>query len=1730
MPFPQKLGELFLPRFDNYQQLLADANELVAVNSSLAHVAYTQLTETEAYQFIPESFIALARLHFAKENYTKAADNCNTANKLLPVLFEPNKILASIYARKTVDKLTDIEISMSDLIKHVREIKTDSHQKNYYYHNLLRTTLLVRNKDPELIKLLTVDMLGCDDTPYAKSYEYHFLGWAAYSAHSYEIARYYFERAVEAFPDDFISLGCLVELNWLEAQKVTDRKLKDTRISQSLAQMNYLIEEYNYSRMRLLRGTYYNGKKQTHLSAVDYVEAIKRYHFEEINHFDAKSFIIFSVFEALGRRMFYAHDPAKEGKIKARFVTPHYQQEGDNYFSKKRYSEALFYYSAALWFEDSELESTNEVTSKLYFARAQIYLILGNISEANLNLLYAKKFQKNITSFYENCSLYKLERLVKHVHSGQPKTKFAIYTIYLQAARIYFTTEYSHLAVAILDKAITEFPELSDAHYELGKFYLTINKPELALTQVKKAMEIVPFHREYRKLYVKIKLAINPGVFEDNDSESLILATSRQSVFLEWYQKIVATGQDTASKEIITLCFLGVQAFFDNQYDTCIYMLDQVITEQPQDVVARTYRGLANFILDDPKSAEADFLFGIKQSYPLANLGRGLLNYSNRDYKIANEYLLLAFKSKCYADLDVFEKFENPLIDCISYMDEEFRPESERFYNEGRLKFAKDNFNHARNNFSTAIWMANNDSNAYKYFFFRSFTFLKLGFPDKALKDVTKALELAKKYKTREEDIIILKKYFAKYCLTPMTNLYNQAANALVYISLGISIYPTPALFLKRAKLHEYAGDDIAALDDLAMARHVTYATVNDSYLGTDEDSLDDEIDSTSIFQLDDKKTIQNLPTPVSVTTPEELKVPPASPKKRKKDKKDKKKAPATKSAAAKHRTKVIYREEPAATPAPAQAPVVEIKPQIQPAVSITTPLEEKKSEAIIPTKAKKKPKAQVSKREGRRQAIKKAQAKAAAEQTQRDAEENDASDSETIETTANSTPERTPTPKIAEKVAAPVESTPERTATPRLIEKEVTTPAEASPERTVTPTLTPGEITPRATTPDQAIKIATLVNELIEMVERASLENIPAPTPDSNTPLPASSIVIDTQIDAEELTDWGSAPVKSEGSLALSPVSLTRLSTGNSIHESDTFFTPPSSPSVLPIEATEASATKPEPDKFTVKSTEDFRLEIARAISTRAQAPYGLFPDSLVSPTTTRLNAKANFFQPKAELTAAMLFPLMPKQCEFYEIEKEFIHYVKQREQELAANGITAADGSPCRYDVFIVGGSLTDRIIHAFKKRLQAIPGPSEALLNYLAQPMFSRELILDDDDILTTLPMQEISTIALQMGLIPLLYKGNTDENTHGFSPNIEFLSFIKVVDGIEIKIDFVHKDYIDFDQEAYERDSGLCLDREGHVHDFSGYGFRDLIMGEVRLTIMPTHEYQIELLKILHTIHTSSKRHFNIHDKEIIKQCFWVEQQIQPSYVNSALRKLFFPGRMLENYCKLHEFQIFTILYSPAISHAMLTDHQWITSQLTISDGFSRSSLQHIHAIFIVSYIMQTLLINSNHGFYNTMTAHLTLQIPNIINACYTVINAIPLLSNAFSNSLLLQKILETYINKWKSDKSALIDHYLTPQFAPPAYTSLEQQQHFHQSPPPGFENQPQLPISFAPPPQQTDADLTSHPMERSQTAPPTYSGKNTYRFHVRGRWEQPRAVPGNNQHNEGYNPQNRTQRK
>jgi hypothetical protein len=1692
----EELDAIFEPEFEQYFIFMEETNKIVDTQPILAYETFRKLIKQKEYEQLPDAYLALARmkqkegltlqeaakkaqeedpdsqkakqdLQKAAKAFQKAAKFCQTITRIAPGIFEAHEILTSLSGKKTEPQ---IKISLPDLMKHVRGLKISFKASHEFYHSLLRCTLLARPAYAALYPGLADDITGMEGADYSQSHEFYFYGISAYEVKSLVIARYYFEKAIKAFPHDFISLGYLAELNYLNASVLKDPKFKNSAISKCLEQMNYIIKEFNFMHTRVLRGTYYNNFKQPILSCNDFVEAIKHYQYEFTPHFDSKQQVIFPALEAQHKKLFLTKcaESKKAVYLKSRSLVPYYQQEGDSQFDKKNYDSALYHYSMALWFEDEGNLTTNQRTSILYLLRAHIHLILGNLPEANLNLQYAGRFKYSVADFHNDCALYELDRLVSHFlyKSNQPghtKTKFAEYSTYLKAAEIYFNTEYGQLGLTILNHAINKFPDLPEAYYMRGTYYKAINNPESALTSIESAVKILPLN----KLYL-IELINIQQILKKPRTQTLNLALNSQYVFEDWYHKTPTVEQDINHS---VFCFLGVQAFFDNQLNASIFMLDKVIMAQPQNVVARTYRGLANYLLNDKISAHADFNFGIERcNYPLAYLGRGLLQAADQEWKIAKQNLIKAFKILGNADLDTLEKFENPIMNCLSFIPEDELSDPDYFDKQGIDKFAANDYTHARYFFSCAIWLSNNNEKSYKYYFYRSYTFLKLGFPDKAKQDVVKAMKCAELHHIRDEDIIILKKMFATYCLTPMANLYSKVMNAAVYFNLGIFVYPTPALLFNSARQNETLGNFDAARDDTVNARKLLAMTHDCAVEDTEEDKNNitpDEIKNT------------NNPTP-PIT--EQIQTGPV--KNRRKKKKPAKPIIKSVSKPSKNKKHEVVATEPALlievkpeVPAPPLAMVepepVETKPKLS--IRVITPeppplLTVKK--AVDKTISM----ARNSKRRSRRESIRKAQALA------------------------------------REKAEAEI---------PAIAEQEEKTVLAS--EQSGTAVTTTQVVTPEPQTDNSAFEtagqIAAVTNDLVDWVVNhiEQITSTPTATPSpSNSPVLESTAPPTTPaakppallVTVEEDTDFEAL------SAQIRPPNLSRLDTSDSFTaESDTFFTPRSLSSTSPTNSTA--------DEFKVKTIDEMKQDIAAVIAARKEDPYPAeLLRSIASSTVFRLNPDAIFFRPET-LNAAALLPYMPTQCDLYEIEKEFIQHVALHEQTLAANGITSPDRTPCYFEVYIVGGSLTDRVITQFKKNLLAIPNPSEVLLNYLRHPMFLREAILDDHDILTTLPMQDISTIALKMGLIPLIHKSNSEQNPAEFAPKIEFLSFIKHSEnGVEIKVDFVHKDVIDFALEAYERDSGLFLNRECQLKDISGFGLLDLVMGVVRLTILPTEQYHIELLKLLHTIHTSTKRYLVIHDKEIIKQCYWLQQQIQPSYINSALRKLFFPGRMLPNYYKLHEFKLFEVLYCPDMSNAMLADDAWIRSQLKISDSSPRPSLQHIHAIFLVSYVMQTILINSRHGHYNTLSAELHLQNPNIINACYCIVERLQILRDVFPDPKLLAIILEKYINNWKKAKSGLVAQFLSPMALPPQYTA--QMAYFEQptqSPPPVYYNQPLQLVAASPPPQD---------LERCQTAPPTYPGRNSHSFYAKSSHGRHSQV--DNSRISSNTPQNRTQRR
>ncbi len=1407
-------------------------------------------------------------------------------------------------------------------------------------------------------------------------------------------------------------------------------------------QVNYIIEEFGYSRALLLRGIFFADKKEDALALPDILEALKKYEFEDFSFFTGHQSYIFNALEKSKTIFLYVNKSTPQAiKTKSAELSHNYESNADRCFAKKNYLDALLYFSLALWYEDEKLQTTSYRISHLYTMRAHIHLILSNLREANYNLAYAARFHDDVQSFIHGYSQDKIDRLAMHVlyksdkKSQAKPDRYTPYLLKLKAAEIFFETDYTNLGLGILIKAIKEFPHLPTAYAMRCDFFLKTLHLKHALMDAMAGLNISPLNV---KLIIDC-MTLNKKLefFEAAEAHktTLTMAMHKQNYFSAWYNQVLCERtKSLPAQESVSLVFQAIEALYSERYDLSIFLCTQALDLNHNDCVAQTYRGLAHFLSGEAVAALPDFRNCINgYEYSLAYFGLGLLLHSKSDLMSAYKSFQNAFMNTGAGDFYIYQQQEAIIIDCFKQTSVKYPvTEQDNHFKKGMVYFEDGSFEQAKLFFSTAIWLPESYA-TYRYYFYRSYCFLNIGLPEAAYQDAKRAIESAKRKKVPEEEIIILKKLFANYCLTPVVNFITQVTNQLSYYNHGIAIHPTKELLLERALYHDEHDNPAAAAADMKAS--------NDLSLKERELLLYDTAEAES-----EKK-------PAAVETINTVKAPEGQ--KARKKKKPKKKQPGKLSVSnSSEKTTLPVTVEPTIIALPVT--IATVKPNItiseiesafpNPAENITTP-----DEIVTPA-----PLALAVTRNAKR----------------RDRRRN--KKAEVITATIIEIPDVLNTPK---------------NITPDPAAKNISTqPVPAEIIDLATPTITPLIKTDQ----EQETVIKAIINDLVTALELIKL----APVPDNTTQeeeKPELSISISTtsltsaeKSDDEELSPNPGSPLSSN---AMSQQDLTRSITGTTDtgSELESNFSPRSRLSNAST-SLNGNDTYVQP-AMELKSVEQIQQEIKQAGNLPTQAEE----TQPSNDTTFRLNHKAKFFAEPVQFSVEYLLTYMPKKCEFYAVEKEFIDQVLKLEQELALGGLTATDGSPVYFATYIVGGSLTDRVLKQFEANLRAIPNPPAALIDYLNRDMFKRELIVDDHDILTLLALGNISQIATTMGLSQLIRKESVNQEIEGYAPQIEFLSFIdKKADGSSVKIDFVHKDVINIAQEASERDSGLFLDRDGNLIDISGYGLRDLVLSQVRLTIMPTEEYFIEPLKLMHTIHTSTKRHLAIYESEKIKECLWITNQIQASFLNSALRKLFFPGRMVRNYRLLHEFKLFQFLFGPHMSGAMLADNQWIQMHLENSEQQQYPSLLHLHAIFIVSFVMQNILIQSNSIYYNTSTVNIEFQNPNIINACYVNINWLPIFRDVFSACKPegLVAILEIYINSWKLHKKDLIAHRLQPVQAPPAYHN---------------DHPPQQQIRMTSPQGHTNPPANLH---RSQTAPLIFNQRQS---------NQPPAYQNNGQY-------------
>jgi tetratricopeptide (TPR) repeat protein len=1467
----QEVKALFEQReFVLYDELMAQAAVHDASNKfAEAEAIYQDLASSDKYHHIPDTYLALAR-HCIKQAeqvttltekegklikqafYDTAKSMCEQVKAIAPQIIETYRLLISI------DSRTNAPFSKATLDL-VVVLTNDLKQTRFWYYHQLRSTLLGIKDQLQLPVDFPMfkDNAGTEHESYVKSCEYYHYASIALKRLRYDIASYYFHKAHKAFPQDFLSLHYLANLRWIIAKTINDKTEQEIETSSNFTQLNYLAEQYGYSRALILRASHNFILKNHKLACADFEAGLKKYISEDIMYFDINKEMILQALSMNRKKI------ASVG-ISTTEAAKFYEKIGNEYFDIGNYQEALLYYSLALW---------NETSRRLYILRAHLHMLLKNENEVNYNLLWASRFYKTDNEFFLAAATMAIDRLGSHaLNQPQKNSRFTAYKHQLKVANLFLETDYPKIGLIILTQASKDFPFLPDAYLARGERYRSGKLPNDALGDFTTVLTITPLCAKSLTHYIILLKELNQFnqklAVEYNNI--LYIAKTKHSYLQNWYTSVLSERAHTVpTGDIENTIFLAMEAFHSQKFELATYLFEKIIEKNPQDCVARVYRGIALLLnrqtmtVDDEKEAVKEFNHCIAEySYPLAYFGLGLYFYYTNKLTEAGNSFVLAFCKCDTADFDVFQNHETIIIECLSHATYQDK-HSHTPYENGLTHFEAQNYGNAKSNYSFAIYRSKNDPESYKYYFGRSFANLKLGYPDAAYADINKALELGRRYHVADEEIIIFKNLFARYCTDPVGNLITKIIEALTYYKFGLAIFPTPDLYMARAEFYD---------------------------------------------QGDPQTT------------------------------------PSDKAAAASDRATAIRMIESLTESAKTLITTVSGTPK-------NTDHHKKKSEQKVSKKVTAPPKPTESKRARKERLFAQLLTKTPVE------EESISQVSETISYAAAAAV----TPASATlNIVSDVTAVNTETAT-----VAVATPAQPS-QTTLAKTNRKKKVKKDRRDKTKPKKLSTPVNadsdddSSIATKPSVSKTKATASTPAEAVNEPAADLLPLTRLTSANTTETGSDNDDRCGSPSHKSDSSTNLDGIHETNDAEDFFTMP---------AAEA-------------------------------------PPAIITPKST-LNAAAKLFvPPPMAFTLENLLKYMPKHCELYDIERSFINEINRLEE---------------RFETYIVGGSLTDRVIEQYKKNLRAIPNPPIELEAYLNRPMFNRTLVVDDLDMFSTVPLKYIEQIGKTLGLDALKRRKTNTESEPELTPPVQFISFIK--HGLKnFKVDMVYEASINLAEQASKRDSGLAMIQDGTVIDISGFGFADLARGIVRLTLEPFKHYHIPVLKLMHVIHTSNKRHLTIHHYEAIKQCAWQAMLMQPSFLNSALRKLFVADRIIKNYDDLHHLNVFIHLYGQDISSKIYADAVWIKSQLLkLAAPSLQSPLYYYHSLFIVSYVMQNTIANSNAHSHNVRLIKAYLDDENILQTCYAIINSIPMLKDAFDNaeSSMITLFLQKCITDWKT---------------------------------------------------------------------------------------------------------------
>ena len=1550
------------------------------------------------------------------------------------------------------------KLNMVDAKNKLLELR-DKVQKFSNWHQRLIRGLFTQSKQTLVVKLIKSAGINEAQVETIDGYsdeiaECVMLALSANEKGDIAIANYYFEYAYNKFPNDILSLTYTSDL------ALRDQIKKNIPITESHVDILRAIDKFNFTLLHALNGFAYANAQNYAKASEAYINAFKNYTSEHLDYFNSMQK---EIYLSLGKLL-----PGMDQFITIPDILPKplayakiYEDTAEIHFELGSHDKALLYYSMAIWHEDEKREKPNPKLEHLYRRRSHLFLLKNNFIEANKNLEYALEHASSPNEFYLTSAHDGIERLVKHTRATDDDVPpeiapgFNEYMRGLRAVELFSKTNYPQIALVILDRLIENYKNFPDAYYQRAKIEKELKLLEDAQGDLLSGLELCPLNREVIAEFLDVSKMLDDHNVKSVKAD-LVDSHNKGDEFQLYcnvaanrYLKPVTTG--VIKPLVVSITFLGYEAFSADKPELANYLFTKSLLKDKRDFIAQTLRGINSFFSPHHSGRYEDFNHCIETyKYGRAFYGRAVLHAKNRNYGEAVKDFINAHNNCIEEDYEFFARINLSPQQILARLDEP----RESIKSVATFDFLK----HARNKldkklpkvakfYLSAGLMAGDPKLLHQYYAHRSYIHLETDMPLEAKADIDNSIKIATQNNIPNEDITILSSNFTQKCYEYVSSALAKpsAVVTMQYCNLGLAIYPTQELYLQRAiaytkeKKYESAKNDLATATILATGKNLP---------------IDPRIPAL-LVEIDRK-----------------VNPPPRAPKYQKK-KAQKPKALITFPAKKARETTSIAESIVEEKPIPVEVDVEEVK-EIKEEPKLVIAISSPASNIARNNRVKK-----------RKERIKAARKVTTSTSVSYDNNSDLEEDKLVANKQTPATNIATPTHKVIVETTLHISAADEKKVfsyTPISYAEIIKRTLPPAPLVEDTSIAEPAIVKETAQVDKPEVVEAMKAEDVEPKVEPVNTEQLvvevivsepvvkaiaPEPVIDVIAPEPVVEVSETKQEEIISIAFPTTSPVATSEPESAHGTPFSSLSESSSTEtltnldlSQDQIAEPfhlSSKRSIIATTVQDDSAPSsprsdllsPEPAPSPANSVEPSPfMETLSSAPLINQLPK-LEPASQYQRTSSGNSvgvneenlAKFNFRNPpQLPVSQSMFFPVAPTQetmftillsyipdyLQLFDIEQEFFKEVFRYEQELN-EGINEPQDY-VNYKTYINGGSVYDRILAGYVDILnRELPGMDLMLQakikRYLNTENLTRQIIIDDIDIVTELPHEAVVKIAEKLGFVAWVSKYTTAQVQHPegtYVPNIKCLSYTyrKSPEHSPVKFDFVLKTKINLRNEAAIRTNRIFLDEKGRKVDTSGFDIEDMIYGRMRITKQVTDTYLIEPLKLMHLIGQTTKRKLHIHQREALKNCAYDPLPIAPSYTNSGLQKLFCNKSLIINFNKLLEFHFFEHALGEEYGKYLKQDYRWLIIHLQISNEQIYPSLRHIFCFLIATIAMQAV-----YNQLNDRMANISLRRSHTTEPIFY--DALGDYNNAMSNGNLLQ-VCEHIIDQTQIFASCLRD--------------------------------------------------------------------------------------------------------